>query len=642
MEHKNEKYLNQMSTSWVIYLIGVSGVGKSTVGKALSEALGIPFIEGDDFHPEEDGLKLSEGQPLNDEDREEWLHKLNLRAKEQLKKGSCVIASSALKECHRKILSKDIQDQTKWIFLHGTYEQISNRWNKGVDRFLKSDLLQSQLDILEEPDEAISIDVSLTPQSIVSRLKSLLTAKSEFGLFGLGFMGKILSKNLASKGFNLSLYNRHRFQEGNVAQHFKNKFPVLASAQAFDDIEAFVNSLQTPRKIMLMVNAGKATDSVIEDLLPFLSEGDILIDGGNSNYNASEARFNYLKSKKIHFIGAGVSGGEEGASKGFSIMSGGDEIVYGAVQGYLEAMSARDEEGLPCCTYIGPQGSGHFVKMVHNGIEYAEMQLLAEVYAILKHMGKTPDEIASVLESWQPSADSYLLAITIDILRKREGPDWLLDKVLDKAGNKGSGNWATIDSAEYGVPSTMISAALNARYLSYFKEDRNVASKNFGSGSDAGIHLSETQLLNAYQFSRIINYYQGFRLIYEVSKAINWDINLSELARIWTQGSIIRSDLMKEIVPIFKETSNILTNDTIIEQLKSIRPGAKTVVTQCILHDIAIPGIAAAINFFNGYTTANSPANLVQAQRNYFGAHTYQRIDGELGEFHHSNWKSES
>ncbi|MCL4114748.1 UNVERIFIED_CONTAM: hypothetical protein GTU68_047690 [Idotea baltica] len=322
-------------------------------------------------------------------------------------------------------------------------------------------------------------------------------------------------------------------------------------------------------------------------------------------------------------------------------MSGGDEIVYGAVEEYLEAIAARDENNLPCCTYIGTEGSGHFVKMVHNGIEYAEMQLLAEVYAILKQMGRSPDEIAPILESWKATANSYLLSITIDILRKQEGGQWLLDKVLDKAGNKGSGNWATIDSAEYGVPSTMISAALNARYISYFKEDRNIASQNFEANNDVGIQLSDNQILNAYQFSRIINYYQGFRLIYEVSEANNWDIDLSELARIWTEGSIIRSDLMKEIVSIFKETSNILTNKKIIQQLKSVRSPAKTVVAKCILHDIAVPCLSAAINFFNGYVTANSPANLVQAQRDYFGGHTYQRVDGEIGEFHHSSWKSE-
>jgi len=627
-----------MKSFQVIYLIGVTGIGKSTIGRSLAESLRIPFVDGDDYHLEENTMRPSNGEALDEAERLKWLQNLNLRAKDLLQKGSCVIACSALRESSREVLSNGIRNNTRWVFFHGSPEQILSKMKDP-----SPGRLQSQFEVLEEPSEAIYIDIGLAPEKIVGQLKSTLSEKSEFGFFGMGFMGKTISRNLASKGFKLSLYNRHvPGEEENVAENFKKQFPVLRFAQAFDDIEAFVNSLQVPRKIMLMVNAGKVTDSVIEDLLPFLSEGDVVVDGGNSNYNASEDRFNYLKSKNIHFIGAGVSGGEEGALNGLSIMSGGDAIVYGAVEGYLEAIAAKDKDGLPCCAYIGAEGSGHFVKMVHNGIEYAEMQLLAEVYAIFQQMGKNPDEIATVLESWKTTANSYLLSITIDILRKREGSEWLLDKVLDKAGNKGSGNWATTDSAEYGVPSTMISAALNARYISYFKEDRNVASNNFEVENDIAIELSESQLLNAYQFSRIINYYQGFRLMNEVSKANNWDLDLSELARIWTQGSIIRSDLMMEIVPIFKETSNILTNGKIIEQLRAIRSAARTVVSSCILHDIAVPCLSASINFFNGYTTANSPANLVQAQRDYFGGHTYQRGDGELGEFHHSDWKSGS
>jgi len=632
-----------MKASQVIYLIGVSGIGKSTIGRSLSESLHIPFIDGDAFHPEENILKMSNGQSLDDNDRLRWLQKLNQWAKEQLQRGSCIISCTALQESSRNILSDGIQDSTKWIYLHGSYEQVSAKLRQGAENFAQSGLLKSQFEMLEEPEDALYIDTALAPETIVNSIKSSLKEKSEFGLYGLGFMGKILSRNLANKGFKLSLYNRHlpRIEE-NVALQFKENFPELSSSQAFDDIEAFVNSLQAPRKIMLMVSAGKVTDAVIETLVPYLSDGDIIIDGGNSNYNASEARFKYLKSRNIHFIGAGVSGGEAGARTGFSIMSGGDAIVYGVVEGYLEAMAAKDADGMPCCTYIGPRGSGHFVKMVHNGIEYVEMQLLAEVYAIMGQMGRNPDEIATVLESWKETANSYLLSITIDILRKREGGQWLLDMVLDKAGNKGSGNWATMDSAEYGIPSTMISAALNARYISYFKGERIVGGRNFSDVGAPQLELSDTELLNAYKFSRIVNYYQGFRLIYEVSKANNWDIDLSELARIWTHGSIIRSDLMKELVPIFKETNNILTNDRIIQQLKAFRPSVKSLVSNCIMDDLAVPCFSAAINFFNGYTTANSPANLVQAQRDYFGAHTYQRIDGELGEFHHSNWKPDS
>ncbi|MCL4169481.1 UNVERIFIED_CONTAM: hypothetical protein GTU68_008528, partial [Idotea baltica] len=267
-------------------------------------------------------------------------------------------------------------------------------------------------------------------------------SKSEFGLFGLGVMGKSLSRNLAQKGFNISIFNREvKGTEEDVAIDFKNSHNELDSAKPFSDIEEFVNSLQTPRRIMLMVNAGKITDFVIEDLIPFLSDGDILIDGGNSNYLKTKERYDYLKSKNIHFIGVGVSGGEQGALKGPSIMPGGNKETYNLVKPYLESIAAKDENNLPCCTYIGEEGSGHFVKMVHNGIEYVEMQLLAEVYTILKSMGKNPDNIADILESWKPKADSYLLGITVDILRKKDENDWLVNKIVDKAGNKGTGNW---------------------------------------------------------------------------------------------------------------------------------------------------------------------------------------------------------
>lgn len=382
----------------------------------------------------------------------------------------------------------------------------------------------------------------------------------------------------------------------------------------------------------------KTIDFVIEDLLPHLSENDILIDGGNSNYKKTKERIEYLRAKNIHFIGTGISGGEEGALKGPSIMPGGDKSAYKLVRTYLESISAKDLNGLPCCTYVGPEGSGHFIKMVHNGIEYVEMQLLAEVSAILEALVKNPDEIAATLESWKETADSYLLDITATIFRKKEGEDWLVKKVLDKAGNKGTGNWTTIASAELGVPGTLIASALFSRYISFNKEERLLLNKTFDRSNTSQLNISTSEILEAYQFARIINHYQGFKIIAEASKSNSWNLNLSEISRIWTSGCIIKSSLMRDLVEIFMETSNLLTHPQLIKDLKKYRPSAKKVVSQCLLNDITTPALSESLQFFNGITEAYSSANIIQAQRDYFGAHTYKRLDDDSDKNHHTSW----
>ncbi len=619
--------------------MGVSGCGKSTIGKLLSEELKIPFFDGDDFHPESNVAKMSSGQALNDDDRQGWLETLNDLAKKQLTKDSCVIVCSALKQKYRDILSRNIESETKWVHLSGSFEQIFERVNSRPNHFMPSELLKSQFDILENPKDALQIDISLTPEHIIKTIKHKLMSTSEFGLFGLGVMGKSLCRNLANNGFKISMFNRHvDGVEVDVAKNFKAEYSELSQAEAFDDISAFVNSLQQPRRIMLMVNAGKTIDYVIEDLLPHLSKNDILIDGGNSNYVKTKERCDYLKTKGIHFIGTGVSGGEEGALKGPSIMPSGDFEAYNNVKVFLEKISAKDQNGLPCCTYVGPEGSGHFIKMVHNGVEYVEMQLLAEVSTILENLGQNPDDIANTLETWKETASSYLLEITTAIFRKKEGDDWLVNKILDKAGNKGTGNWTTIASAELGVPSTLIASALFSRYISFYKEERIHLNKNFKTIISSEMNVTTNDVLEAYQFARIINHYQGFKLIAEASNKFSWNLNLSEISRIWTNGCIIRSTLMEDLVEVFKNTTNILTNPQLIDLVNQYKPSAKKVVSQCVLNDITTPALGEAVQFFNGITTKYTSANIIQAQRDYFGAHTYQRLDDASGKSHHTNW----
>ena len=461
---------------------------------------------------------------------------------------------------------------------------------------------------------------------------------SEIGLIGLGVMGKSLSRNLAQKGFKISIFNRHvAGKEEDVAVKFQRKHQELKEAEPFDDLGEFVKSLETPRKIILMVNAGPTVDLVLNDLKQFLEPQDIVIDGGNSHYQETSRRMSELEAHGLIFMGTGVSGGEEGALKGPSIMPSGQKDAYSKIQKYLEAIAAKDADGKPCCTYIGKEGSGHFVKMIHNGIEYVEMQLLAECYAILKRQGTSNEDIAAVFESWRQDMDSYLLQITIDILRKKEGNDYLLDKILDKAGNKGTGNWATVSIANYGQPATLIPAALFARYLSFFKELRLESAEIFSTKKFSD-EITKDQLKDSYQFARIMNHHQGFALIHRASEQHGWDIDLSELARIWTGGCIIKSDFMKELVEYLKADVNLLTNENLIEIINATHNAIQSVAAACIQGEIHAPCLIESVNYFHGQKAATLPANLIQAQRDYFGAHTYQRVDDSSGKFHHTEW----
>ncbi|MCW1953492.1 MAG: NADP-dependent phosphogluconate dehydrogenase [Flavobacteriia bacterium] len=629
-------------SSKIIFIIGVSGVGKSTIGQLLSEELNIPFFDGDDFHPEENIQKMAGGTPLTDQDRMAWLISLNELAIKQLSSHkTSVIVCSALKKSYRDLLMQGLEKNAYWVFLQGSFEQIKERLENRSRHFMGAQMLRSQFDILEVPTNALKINVSQKPNDIVEIIKKKYEVAAEFGLLGLGVMGKSLSRNLAQKGFKLSLYNRHlKNKEEDIASRFIQEYPELSDSLPFDQIAPFVQSLETPRKIMLMVPAGDALDALIKDLLPHLSEGDILIDGGNSHYEKTKMRAEQLQSRRIHFIGVGVSGGEEGALKGPSIMPGGEKHVYDQVAPYLEKIAAKDKNKLPCCTYIGPDGSGHFVKMVHNGIEYVEMQLLAEVYDLLKSIGYAPNEISDLLHSWPEKESSYLLDITIDILKKKEGKEWLVDKILDKAGNKGTGNWATVAAATLGVPSTLIANALFARYTSFYKEDRILAEKRFKQQGKSVIKLSTEDILNAYSFARIVNHHQGFVLLKEASAHYQWNINLSELARIWTQGCIIRSTLMEDLVTLFQNHENILDEPQYISTIQSLTPAIRKVVSQAVCQGLALPCMSESINFLHSFAAANSPANLIQAQRDYFGAHTYQRKDDPSGAFHHTQWNN--
>lgn len=624
----------------IIFIMGVSGSGKTTIGELLSEKTSIPFFDADDFHPASNIEKMKAGTPLTDEDRKGWLLQLHQLAVEQQSKQGAIIACSALKEKYRQELSKNI-DQPKWIYLKGNYEVIHQRMIQRPHHYFSASMLQSQFDALEEPLNAFVVDVHEPADAIVQKILKQLNMKSSFGIIGLGVMGKSLALNFAGKGITLSLYNRFvTGKEEQVAQQFIAKHDELKAAKGFEELQSFIESLEQPRKILLMVNAGSATDAVIDELKPLLNKGDILIDGGNSNYKDTERRMADLLTHEIHFIGSGISGGEEGALKGPSIMPGGNKDAYEQVQIFLETIAAKDKNGEPCCAYVSTGGSGHFVKMVHNAIEYAEMQLLSEVYDIMRNgLLMNPDEIATVFAEWKKSyTGSYLLEITIDILKTKENNEWLLDKILDMGSSKGTGSWAVTGAAELGVAAGMMTAALYARYLSVDKETRVKANELFHHQKKK-LLLNIEELQTAYHLARIINHQQGFELIKAAAKKYQWNIHLDELARIWTNGCIIRSSLMEELMQVFEAGDTVMMHPSVVSFVRNNKFSLETTVAAGLQNGFALPALSEALNYINAFATSNSAMNLIQAQRDYFGAHTYQRVDDETGKAYHTQWE---
>ncbi len=632
-----------MNIGKIIIVIGVSGVGKTTIAQNLGKQLGLPFIDADDFHPMQNIKKMESGSPLNDDDRKPWLEKINVALNEYKSTTGVVLACSALKESYRKLLGKDLGSAIHWVVLSGSFELIKNRM-ESRNHFMPSDLLKSQFDTWEEPDYGMKVDVSHSPEVIVDFVneKINMKGKAEIGLIGLGVMGKSLSRNIAGKGFAISVFNRHvDGQEVDVAKLFAAEHEEMNPELAFDDLSAFVESLAAPKTVFLMVNAGAAVDAVIEGLCEHLSDGDVIIDGGNSHFKDTERRFHALKEKGIQFIGTGVSGGEEGALKGPSIMPGGSSQAFDSVGPILKAIAAKDSAGTDCCAFIGKGGSGHFVKMVHNGIEYAEMQLIAEVYAVLRYgMSKTPAEISAIFSDWMKTdVTSYLLEITADILQKKEGEKYLIDLILDKAGNKGTGSWTTIAACELGVAIPTMTAALFARYQSSQLDMRLKASEIYAS-ANVDIAFDLGKLKAAYQMARIVNHHQGYDLIATASEHYGWGINYDDLSRIWTNGCIIRSRLMEAISKAKLEQGNILMNPKLNAEVLVSRGALNDLSAVLSKTNISAPCMLSALSYLNGYVEKRSLAHIIQAQRDYFGAHTYERVDAPRGEKFHTNWLS--
>lgn len=637
----------------IYIIIGPSGIGKTTIGKMLSEHLDIPFFDADDFHSESSITKMSNGTPLDDNDRKPWLDILAENIRRWHGEHGAVLACSALKEKYRQALVSIPEKDITWIYLYGDLRLVSRRLSTREEHFFDSQLLESQYHDLEVPQYGLHIEVDKPPKVILEEILSHIRpgkggafSKSELGLVGLGVMGKSLAFNIAEKQIPLSVYNRHvPGKEEKVAETFIAAHEQFTRLAGFDDIQLFLDSLQSPRNIMLMVNAGEAVDKVIGLLLPYLDEGDLIIDGGNSHYKDTIRREAYLRESGIYFLGVGISGGEEGARKGPSIMPGGSAEAYRRVGKYLETIAARDKNGNPCCTYVGPGGAGHFVKMVHNGIEYAEMQIVAEIYQLCRYYGDVhPENVARLFQSWQQQGHgSFILEITIEILQTTtDSGELLLDKILDAARQKNTGSWTVQEALQLGVPVDTISAAVLTRLLSSRKGERMQAMESYRGitwkAEQEDPKLFSKRMFHAYAAARIVNHAIGFELLKEASAAYHWDIDLSEIARIWTNGCIIRSALMEKAVELLQSCEPLLRHERIIGEMKQYVPDLVHIIAAGMQAGYALPVLSSAANYFLGYTTGYSPANLIQAQRDFFGAHTYQRVDKPMDEHFHTHW----
>lgn len=466
--------------------------------------------------------------------------------------------------------------------------------------------------------------------------------KADIGLIGLAVMGENLVMNMESKGFTVAVFNRTT----DKVDKFVNGRAKDKNIIGTKTIKELMDSLEKPRKVMLMVKAGKPVDSFIDMLIPHMEEGDIIIDGGNSHYPDTIRRAAYVESKGLLYIGTGVSGGEEGALIGPSIMPGGSEAAWASVKPIFQGISAKvDDE--PCCNWVGSNGAGHYVKMVHNGIEYGDMQIIGEAYHIMKeYLGMNTDEMHDVFKAWnETELDSYLIEITRDILAyKDEDGQPIVDKILDTAGQKGTGKWTSVASLDEGIPLTLINQAVFARCLSALKEERVEASKILSGPKavfegDREVFIEE--LKNTVYAAKIISYAQGYTLLQSAAKTYGWALNYGEIALMWRGGCIIRSAFLGKIKEAFDnnpELSNLLLDPFFKETVEAAQPSLRKVIASSVMNGIPIPAISSALAYFDGYRSAWLPANLLQAQRDYFGAHTYERLDSERGEFFHTNW----
>jgi 6-phosphogluconate dehydrogenase len=465
----------------------------------------------------------------------------------------------------------------------------------------------------------------------------------DIGLIGLAVMGQNLVLNMDDHGFKVAVYNRTTSK----VDDFVNSTAKDTQVVGTHSLEELVGMLQRPRRVMMMVQAGNPVDKIIDQLLPLLEEGDIIIDGGNSNFQDSIRRTEYIESKGLRFIGTGISGGEEGARHGPSIMPGGSPEAWPYVKDIFQGIAAKVEDGTPCCDWVGEGGAGHFVKMVHNGIEYGDMQLIAESYNLLKSLlGMSYPEMHQVFAEWnRGKLDSYLIEITSDILAFEDTDgEPLVEKILDSAGQKGTGRWTAIEALEEGIPLTLIVEAVMARSLSALKDERLEASRILRGpevGYDGQRHAFVASIHDALYASKIVSYTQGYMLMRAAAEEYNWNLNYGGIALMWRGGCIIRSVFLGKIKQAYERDpglANLLLDPYFKREVENAQAAWRQVVAEAVKVGVPVPAMSSALAFYDGYRHERLPANLIQAQRDYFGAHTYERLDRPRGEVFHTNW----
>ena len=469
-------------------------------------------------------------------------------------------------------------------------------------------------------------------------------SEADIGVIGLAVMGENLVLNMANHGFTVAVYNRTTQRVDDFIEGRAKDKTIIGTHNP----EELVNQLKRPRRVMLMVQAGAAVDKVISDLLPYLESGDIVIDGGNSNYGDTIRRTHEMTEKGLLYVGTGVSGGEEGALIGPSIMPGGNREAWPHVKNIFQSIAAKVDDGAPCCDWVGADGAGHYVKMVHNGIEYGDMQMIAEAYALMKHaLGMEAGQMGEVFAEWNTGElDSYLIEITAEILAKvdEETGRPMVDVILDAAGQKGTGKWTGIDALQLGAPVTTITEAVYSRALSFLKDERGAASAHL-SGPDARFDGDPKAFLDdlrqALYAAKICSYAQGYQLLSMAASEHHWQLNYGDIALMWRGGCIIRAQFLSRIKQAFDADpglANLLLAPYFQQAIASSQGAWRRTVAHAVSLGIPVPAFSSALAYYDGYRSAELPANLLQAQRDYFGAHTYERVDRPRGEFFHTNW----
>lgn len=650
-----------------ILVMGVSGCGKSHIGHLLAQQLSYSFFDGDDFHPQNNVDKMRQGIPLTDEDRIDWLHTLNRLFTDN---ESAVIACSALKPEYRDILRKNNEDLTI-VYLQGDFDTIWQRHQKRDNHWFNGkSMLESQFDTLIEPlpNEAIFIDIKPSVETVLHTIQQKLkqgilmpnspsSNHNHIAMIGLGVMGKSLTLNLLDNQFNVAGFdiNKDHLMVTTKEAELLNKGTFLAC----DSLTGLLSTLKSPRVIALSIPAGNIVEQVIDDLLKAgLEPQDIVIDTGNSLWTDTIAREQKYQGQ-LQFFSTAVSGGEQGARFGPALMASGSAEAWQSIKPMWNAIAAKvDSDGLPvpplhdgepCATYTGPSGSGHFVKMVHNGIEYADMQLICEVYHYLRDaIELTPSQIGDIFTQWnQGVLNSYLIEITADILKQQDfsTDNPLVDMILDKAGQKGTGTWTAINSLEVGCPTPTIAQSVYARSLSSLKARRLIGAQCLKARTQPVDKTDLSTLINelhdALYCAKLCAYAQGFDLMNATSMQQNWSLNFVDIAKGWRAGCIIRATFLQDIANAYQQTptlDNLLFAKHFAQQLENRQLSWRKTVSNSSLHGISMPGISSALSYFDSMRCETLPANLLQAQRDFFGSHTYSRIDQPESEKYHVEW----